>query len=105
MPAAGLHMAHRFGEPHGAGSRRSPLPYPKRRVEVPHGQAARARRAAAERRAVHRPLGVVPLTTTRAGPEAGRTPAGDPDGQAEGCGKPLSAESPGQPVLGPPSAK
>ena len=33
---------------------------PKRLVEGPHGQSARARRAAAERRAVHRPFCAVP---------------------------------------------
>jgi hypothetical protein len=78
MPAAGSHMKHQLGELHGAGSRRSPLPGPKRLVEVPRGQLARARRAAAERRAVHRPLSEVapPIhlnsTSRAAGPAAGR---------------------------------
>jgi hypothetical protein len=52
MPAAGCHMKHRLGEPHGVGSRRSPRPDPKRLVEVSRVQFARARRAgrkAAER--------------------------------------------------------
>ena len=42
-----------------SGISRSRPPAPKRLVEVPHRQSARARRAAAERRAVHRPLGDV----------------------------------------------
>ena len=63
----------------------SPSPTsPKRLVEVPRGQSARARRAAAERRAVHRPLDDVLSSTTRAGPPAGRMPAGGPDGTAIG---------------------
>ena len=40
-------------------------------------------------RAVHRPLDEVPRTTTRAGPEAGRMPAGGPDGLAAGPGMPM----------------